>query len=279
MEERPISSRMQELLQRAADERQAEQHRQGETVESLRIRLDELSAGVAAGNEKLTDKIDATFALTASTVEILQRLADRVDALERSLDDIMMRLGSISWRMEEVREGEGRLAERIDESALALAEAMFATGHGRRSNTGTLNSHPTVADHSGPDHSAWTIPPWTIPARSAPARTIRARTVPPRTAPARTVSPRTAPPRTVSPRTAPPRTVPPRTAPPRTISARTASARTVSPRTAPARTASPRTILHRTAPARTIRLGTVRPGPHRPWSHRLRSRPRRGKRR
>ena len=131
MEERPISSRMQELLQRATDERQAEQHRQGESVESLRARVDELSTSVVAGNERLAEKIDATFALTASTVDILQRLADRVDALERSLDDITMRVGSISWRMDEVRDGEGRLADRIDESALALAEAMFASRGGR----------------------------------------------------------------------------------------------------------------------------------------------------
>ena len=122
---------MQELLQRATDERQAEQHRQGESVESLRARVDELSTSVVAGNERLAEKIDATFALTASTVDILQRLADRVDALERSLDDITMRVGSISWRMDEVRDGEGRLADRIDESALALAEAMFASRGGR----------------------------------------------------------------------------------------------------------------------------------------------------
>ena len=53
MEERPISSRMQELLQRATDERQAEQHRQGESVESLRSRVDELSTSVAANGMRL----------------------------------------------------------------------------------------------------------------------------------------------------------------------------------------------------------------------------------
>jgi hypothetical protein len=146
VEERPISSRMQELLQRAADERQAEQHRQGETVESLRTRVDELSDRVVAGHERLTEKIDATFALTASTVEILQRIADRVDSLERSLDDITMRLGSISWRMDEVRDGEGRLAERIDESALALAEAMFATGRSRRPDSSRRDADAPMSE-------------------------------------------------------------------------------------------------------------------------------------
>ena len=149
MEERPISSRMQELLQRAADERQADQDRHGETLESLRARFDELSAGVVNGNERLTEKIDATFALTASTVDILQRLADRVDSLEQSLDDITMRLGSISWRMDEVRDGEGRLANRIDESALALAEAMFSTGRARRPGSVGADDGRLGADGAG----------------------------------------------------------------------------------------------------------------------------------
>lgn len=140
-----VAERMQALLSRAVEDQVSEQRAASAVLTDVRGQLLALSDGVRlaaseASVERLVDSVDTVLAdLRAATVLLDQRLAtltERSDALVARFGAVEERLGHVERRLSETEqatgganhESEQRITAHVDESVLALAEALLRRG-------------------------------------------------------------------------------------------------------------------------------------------------------
>ena len=157
-----VAERMQALLSRAVEDQVSEQRAASAVLTDVRGQLVALSEGVrlaasGASVEKLVDSVGTILAdVRAATVLLDQRLAtltERSDTLVARFGAVEERLGHVERRLSETEqatsganhESEQRITAHVDESVLALAEALLRRGRVTRDVATPAAAEPAPA--------------------------------------------------------------------------------------------------------------------------------------